>query len=897
MAAFALARPTTALQHLDAALALAPRSLPVLAGRAAALLALAENGALASEAHALALCEAKAVVLAQGRAHFAHKSAVEPWALAALELGWPPWAWLVAAAELSARDGDLSAAEEALKEGLRSPACESPEAQSNLWLAIGRVLCTAYAADHAASAGCASASALTVRGQQQASLAVAAPAAEPTVSSAAWPPSSSSHLDSGPAEADRVEPSAVLQVLPTLPAAPVSRFAVDKLADAVDAFANATACAPLSPAAHFAAGVASHELALQRGGGAAPDDFMSRAEEFLARALELAPDRADIRVAYARALIERAGRPSNPPPSSSAASELSALAQAAALLRAVVSVRPTDSTARLLLGVALCRLGKLSEARSCLAGCEAALSAVGNGDSVSQDLSRSSPLGGALTASPAEEDACTARVHMLTSPLHFGLTGHAVCSLAVQQLPLACVFESMCALANAHAAAGELAAAEALHRRLLRALPPVLQASLAAHGYTPCYLLLEATYLDAYSGLVTTLAGAAAREPVQPLCSQAGVRGDGEESDASEEEAQPAADEPPRSPAQLALALQGCMQLFTLVQGRLQHSGLAHRMAGLAVRLAPQDPRAHFMRGEAILDMPIAGQSLTDAIGSLEMAVSLATRGCAQRILDDASGRLALRALLQPDPKSTADPLAELAPAAAPPAALAAAPAAAPGAASLAEPPSHIGEPQLAACVSSPPQEFWMALARAHTEAGSATSVVEGLYAQAISLAPSEVEAYLELGRLLECRGAHDEALRVYRCYSEGATWRGDRSARAEGAGSVSLGVPLDFNCALLENAIASLLVSQRRYANEADADRLVVALGRLGVVLGVLAIEKFVVALDLADQVDLIKRAYMLCLPVGTDTAAFFRHKGWTAEHGPIVVGAHSSLLGERDC
>ena len=44
---------------------------------------------------------------------------------------------------------------------------------------------------------------------------------------------------------------------------------------------------------------------------------------------------------------------------------------------------------------------------------------------------------------------------------------------------------------------------------------------------------------------------------------------------------------------------------------------------------------------------------------------------------------------------------------------------------------------------------------------------------------------------------------------------------------------------------------------------------------LGVLNIERYVVALDLADQVDAIKEIYYRISPE-VDQTTFFRHKGW---------------------
>jgi hypothetical protein len=60
----------------------------------------------------------------------------------------------------------------------------------------------------------------------------------------------------------------------------------------------------------------------------------------------------------------------------------------------------------------------------------------------------------------------------------------------------------------------------------------------------------------------------------------------------------------------------------------------------------------------------------------------------------------------------------------------------------------------------------------------------------------------------------------------------------------------------------------------DASEARALVIVGR---VLGVLNIEKHVQALDLANQTDTIKEAYLRILPDTVDQTAFFRSKGWT--------------------
>ena len=65
-----------------------------------------------------------------------------------------------------------------------------------------------------------------------------------------------------------------------------------------------------------------------------------------------------------------------------------------------------------------------------------------------------------------------------------------------------------------------------------------------------------------------------------------------------------------------------------------------------------------------------------------------------------------------------------------------------------------------------------------------------------------------------------------------------------------------------------------------------------VGRVLGVLNIEKHIQALDLADQVEIIKEVYHRILPDHIDQTQFFKHKGWdyersTARGGPATSPA----------
>ena len=75
----------------------------------------------------------------------------------------------------------------------------------------------------------------------------------------------------------------------------------------------------------------------------------------------------------------------------------------------------------------------------------------------------------------------------------------------------------------------------------------------------------------------------------------------------------------------------------------------------------------------------------------------------------------------------------------------------------------------------------------------------------------------------------------------------------------------------LASRQIAKLLIERRAFESRLLVESLVV----VGRRLGVLNIEKYVIALDLADQVEAIKEIYYRISP-DVDQTTFFRHKGW---------------------
>ena len=144
---------------------------------------------------------------------------------------------------------------------------------------------------------------------------------------------------------------------------------------------------------------------------------------------------------------------------------------------------------------------------------------------------------------------------------------------------------------------------------------------------------------------------------------------------------------------------------------------------------------------------------------------------------------------------------------------------------------------------------------------------------------PKEVELYLTLGHALERRGDGEAALLVYCSFPPPPH-----------------GAPPSFDHAMAASQTAKLLIQRGddgrlRCATRPDQiegdeeirDRIPLLVESLVVVgrrLGVLNIEKYVAALDLADQVEAIKEIYYRISP-NVDQSTFFRHKGWDVRGG----------------
>ena len=173
-----------------------------------------------------------------------------------------------------------------------------------------------------------------------------------------------------------------------------------------------------------------------------------------------------------------------------------------------------------------------------------------------------------------------------------------------------------------------------------------------------------------------------------------------------------------------------------------------------------------------------------------------------------------------------------------------------------------------------PDQQFWSVLARALREttggspggssalgghpapgaagAGRDAEAIE-LLREGISWLPREVELYLQLGVLLEeCDTA--AAIELYASFPPPPP-----------------GEEPSFNHAVLANSAVRLLLGRQDYTSP----HLVPHLVTVGRVLGVLNIEKHVMELDRANQLEVIKEAYMGILP-DVDQSNFFRSKGW---------------------
>eukprot|EP00908_Phaeocystis_cordata_P012325 Transcript_2330.p1 GENE.Transcript_2330~~Transcript_2330.p1 ORF type:complete len:352 (+),score=127.81 Transcript_2330:2-1057(+) len=318
---------------------------------------------------------------------------------------------------------------------------------------------------------------------------------------------------------------------------------------------------------------------------------------------------------------------------------------------------------------------------------------------------------------------------------------------------------------------GRPAEAEAVLRELCAVAPAMLRATLDSWGYSPSYCRLEQLWIEAYAGMVGSMVAQAAEEAKR----REGV----------------------------AMA----HSLYSLLAGRMQFRFLRHAVADWALALAPASPRALFMKGEAILEQPLPGQSgAADSEPWLRAAARAHTEGGA---------------------------------------AAAAAPAAASAAAAGA-----------GAAGASSSFEIWQTLARSIDEAGGDERQEEmmAVLRDGIAHHPDELELYLTLGHVLERRGDTDAALEVYSAFPPPPPGR-----------------PPGFDHAMAASQIAKLLIERRAFESRLLVESLVV----VGRRLGVLNIEKYVIALDLADQVEAIKEIYYRISP-DVDQTTFFRHKGW---------------------
>ena len=84
-------------------------------------------------------------------------------------------------------------------------------------------------------------------------------------------------------------------------------------------------------------------------------------------------------------------------------------------------------------------------------------------------------------------------------------------------------------------------------------------------------------------------------------------------------------------------------------------------------------------------------------------------------------------------------------------------------------------------------------------------------------------------------------------------------------------GVPPSFNHAVLASAAVRLLLERKEFESVHLVPQLVV----VGLVLGVLNIEKHVMVLDAHNQLDTIRDVYTGIMPE-IDQSAFFKQKGW---------------------
>ena len=150
---------------------------------------------------------------------------------------------------------------------------------------------------------------------------------------------------------------------------------------------------------------------------------------------------------------------------------------------------------------------------------------------------------------------------------------------------------------------------------------------------------------------------------------------------------------------------------------------------------------------------------------------------------------------------------------------------------------------------------YWSAVARALDEVSLGARDPEAieLLREGLRWLPHEIELYLQLGTLLE---------------------------RADCAGAIALyasfpqppdGSPPSFDHAVIANSAVRLILDQKDFGN----GDLVRHLVTVGLVLGVLNIEKYVQVLDAHNELDVIKQVYQGITP-DFDQSNFFKSKGW---------------------
>jgi tetratricopeptide (TPR) repeat protein len=176
--------------------------------------------------------------------------------------------------------------------------------------------------------------------------------------------------------------------------------------------------------------------------------------------------------------------------------------------------------------------------------------------------------GSARIAVPGSHELCVERLDTLL--LYLGSTLYA------QQLLLS----------------REHAEATRVLKELVNLAPPLLRATFDAWGYTRAYCLLEQLWLESYAGLIS-----ASRHATDESSRRDGV----------------------------AMAA----KLTAMLQGKVQCRVMRHTVAEFACELAPDAARPLLLKGEAMLDQPLAGHDESEAEGTLREALQLHRRDLA----------------------------------------------------------------------------------------------------------------------------------------------------------------------------------------------------------------------------------------------------------------------------